>query len=172
LSRLTGLTNLTGLAVRISAKLICLPLPRLPLLARLPVAAGGIAHAARQGFHLVAKPLDLIEGFLRILLLAVEGLLRLMQLIIQALHAIGDGCIPAILGGIDSAANPVRTLLHAVLQVILLHAAEGFAQFAGGIRLRAAETPSGLLHLLFEPAERVGGLLTIVSELGLLAALI
>ena len=78
---------------------------------------------------------------------------------------------PHLRTGIDSAANPVRALLDAILQIVLLHAAERLAQFTGGIRLRSAEPSRCLLHLLFEPAERVGGLLTVVAELGLLVAL-
>ena len=94
-----------------------------------------------------------------------------MQLIVQALHTVRNGGVPAILGRIDSAANPVSTLLDAVLQVVLLHAAESFAHFVGGIRLSCAKSSRSFLHLLFKPAERVGGLLAIVTELGLLIAL-
>ena len=96
MARLTGLAISTKLAwlalLTLLARLA--RLSRLPrLLTLLPVAASGIAHAARQSFHLVAQLLDLIERFLRILLLAIEGLLCLVQLIAQALHAIGDAVV-------------------------------------------------------------------------------
>ena len=123
-AKLTGLILLPGLALALLAGLASL----LPLLS---IAVRSIAHPAREGFHLVAKPLNLVEGFLRILLLAIEGLLRLVQGIVEALHAVGYALILAVLRRIDSAANPIRTLPEAVLQVILFHAAEGVAQFGG-----------------------------------------
>lgn len=179
---LTGLTWLAWLAVSAELALLilltgwALALPLLaglaPLLPLLSIARRGIAHPAGEGFHLVAKPLNLVEGFLRILLLAIEGLLRLVQGIVEALHAVGYALILAVLRRIDSAANPIRTLPEAVLQVILFHAAEGVAQFGSGSRLRSAKSARGLLHLLFELAERVGGLLAIIAKLGLLLALV
>src|SRR5260370_39235485 len=177
---LPGLTRLTGLAgLAVSAELaglILLTGLALTLLTGLPsllaVAVRCIAHAAREGLHLIAKPLDLVEGFLRIYLLAIEGLLRLMQGIVEPLHAVGDALILPILGRIDSAANPIRALPEPVLQITLFHAAKPFAQFPRGIRLASAKPSRRFLHLLFEPAERVRGLLAIVAELGLLFALV
>ena len=62
-------------------------------------------------------------------------------------------------------------LLMRFCQVVLLHAAEGLAQFIGGLGLTGAQRSRRLLHLLFELAERFGSLLAIVAELGLFPAL-
>src|SRR5260370_1720242 len=131
---LTRLSRLTGLAVSAElAGLILLTGLALPLLTGLPsllaVAVRCIAHAARERFHLVAKPLDLVEGFLRIYLLAIEGLLRLMQGIVEPLHAIGYALILAVLGRIDSSSIPIRDLPLPILQFTLFHAAKRSAQF-------------------------------------------
>jgi hypothetical protein len=183
LSRLSGLAGLPGLArlaALISAKLIQLArLSWLALLTLLAITSCGIAHATRKSFHLTAKLLDLIERFLRILLLAIEGLLRLVQLIIEALHTRGDAVVAerlqffAVIVGawVDAAANPVGALFETVLEIARLHTAECFAQFARGIRLCSAQTSGCFLHLLFEPAEGIGSLLAVVAELGLLFAL-
>jgi hypothetical protein len=180
LAALTGLALLTGLAALISAKLIHLPrLPWLALLTFLAITSRGIAHATRESFHLTAKLLNLIERFLRILLLAIEGLLRLVQLIIKALHTPRDTIVAErfqffaviVRTWVDAAANPVGALSQAILKVARLHTAKCFTQFVRGTWLRAAHTSGCFLHLLFEPSERIGGLLAVVAELGLLLAL-
>jgi hypothetical protein len=181
LAGLTGLARLTGLPALISAELIHLArLPWLALLTLLAITSRGIAHATRKSFHLTAKLLDLIERFLWILLLAIEGLLGLVQLIIEALHTPRDTVVAerleffAVIVGswVDTAPNPVRALFEAVLEIARLHTTERFAQFVRGTRLCSAQTPSCFLHLLFEPAERIGGLLAVVGELRLLFALV
>src|SRR5260370_18572234 len=78
---LPGLTGLAGLAVSAElAGLILLTGLALTLLtgltSLLAVPVPCIARAARAGLHLIANPLDLVEGFLRIYLLAIDGLLR------------------------------------------------------------------------------------------------
>jgi hypothetical protein len=183
LSGLAGLARLTGLAALISTKLIHLArlsgLALLTWLALLPITSRGIAHAARESFHLTAKLLDLIERFLRILLLAIEGLLRLVQLIIEALHTRGDAVVAerlqffAVIVGawVDAAANPVRAFSEAILKIARLHTTECFTQFVRGTWLRSAHTSGCFLHLLFEPSERFRSLLAVIAELGLLLAL-
>jgi hypothetical protein len=183
LSRLSGLaalTWLTGLTALISAKLVHLArLSRLALLTLLAITSRGITHAARESFHLAAKLLDLIERLLRILLLAIEGLLRLVQLIIEALHTRRNTVIAerlqflAVIVGtwVDAAANPVGALFEAVLEIARFHTTECLTQLARGSRLRSAQTSGRFLHLLLEPSKRIGGLLAVVAELGLLLAL-
>jgi hypothetical protein len=180
LAALTGLALLTRLAALISAKLIHLPrLPWLALLTLLAITSRGIAHAASESFHLTAKFLNLIERFLRILLLAIEGLLRLVQLIIEALHTPRDTIVAQrfqffaviVRTWVDAAANPVGALSQAILEIARLHTTKCFTQFVRGTWLHSAHTSGCFLHLLFEPSERIGGLLAVVAELGLLLAL-
>jgi hypothetical protein len=180
LAALTGLGLLTGLAALISAKLIHLPrLPWLALLTLLPITSRGITHAASESFHLTAELLNLIERFLRILLLAIEGLLRLMELIVEALHAPRDTIVAQrfqffaviVRTWVDAAANPVGALSQAILEIACLHATKCFTQFIRGTWLRSAHTSGCFLHLLFESSERIRSLLAVVAELGLLLAL-
>ena len=143
LAALTGLSRLTRLASLIPAKLIRLArLPWLALLTLLPITSCGIAHSARESFHLTAKLLDLIERFLRILLLAIEGLLRLVELIVKALHAPRDTIVAErfqffaviVRTRVDAAANPVGALFQAILEIARLHTTECFTQFVRVVR--------------------------------------
>jgi len=137
-----GLLTLTLLALLTLAllTLTLLPLTLLPLsLAALLIAATLallallIPITARRPLQLLTKLLDLVQRLLNARILALlaafaHRFLGTMELIAEHLEPHGDRRLPRSYVSSQTATQPFRAKLHADLELVLLHLAEGFAK--------------------------------------------
>lgn len=152
---------------------LALPLPlTFPLLLSLSLLAS--LAIAGKGIHLVAKPLDAIQGGFKSLLrivplpllrICAQGLLRVIHFLFEALHSGGNFRLRSAGVWIDAAAHPIRATLDAGTQIGLLHIPEGFAELGGrSILFVGGQLTRGVLQLLFQAAQIFGELLAVIGK--------
>ena len=157
---LTGLRAIlrTALLAALLAILLTAAIAR-----RISRAGIGIAIERPQP---IAQGLHLIERVLRIARLrsVTERLLRVARLLIQLIEVGSDLSLTAIAIRIHSAAQHVRTALHAAIEIRLIGLTQGIAKLGSRCVVPGREIAHGVAHLAFQACEIICELLAIVGE--------
>ena len=163
LTALTGLAALTGLpvAAELSGLRLLAATAGLALSGLSVGAATAAGDRAAQTGEIVHGPAD--RGVLGSVLRSAHGASRVAGLAAQLLQVVGEGRFHRI--GKLAATQPIRAPLHAVAEIVLIHAVERGPQLAGSRRLRGREFARRGAHLLGEVRQVIAHLLAIVDHL-------